>query len=124
MTESLEDVLKLFASNAALGIEMVAVVIVTLGAAEALVRTVVPLVSRSDPKWLKHLWVRFGKWLLLGLQFALAADIVRSTISPDWEEIGHLAAIAVIRTFLSYFLERDLKELSELGERGRTETAA
>ena len=52
----------------------------------------------------------FGKWLLLGLQFALAADIVRSAISPEWEQIGHLAAIAVIRTFLSYFLERDLME--------------
>ena len=121
MTESLEDVLKLIASNAALGIEMVAVLVVTLGAAEALVRTFVPLVSKSDPQWLKHLWSRFGKWLLLGLQFALAADIVRSTISPNWEEIGHLAAIAVIRTFLSYFLERDLVELSE---RSRSETAA
>jgi uncharacterized membrane protein len=41
----------------------------------------------------------------------LAADIVRSAISPSWEQIGQLAAIAAIRTFLSYFLERDLKEM-------------
>jgi uncharacterized membrane protein len=67
--------------------------------------------KHADEKgWHKRIWIRFGKWLLLGLQFALAADIVRSAISPDWEEIGHLAAIAVIRTFLSYFLERDLVE--------------
>ena len=52
--------------------------------------------------------VRFGIWLLLGLQFALAADIVRSAIAPTWNDIGQLAAIAAIRTFLNYFLERDL----------------
>ena len=55
------------------------------------------------------------QWLFGGLQFALAADIVRSAISPTWEQIGQLAAIAAIRTFLSYFLERDLMELRRQG---------
>ena len=36
-----------------------------------------------------------------------------SVISPSWNDIGQLAAIAVIRTFLSYFLERDLGEAGE-----------
>jgi len=60
--------------------------------------------------------VRFGIWLLLGLQFALAADIVRSVISPSWNDIGQLAAIALIRTFLNYFLERDLAEAEKSQE--------
>ena len=69
--------------------------------------------------------MHFGSWLLLGLQFALAADIVRSAISPTWEQIGQLAAIAVIRTFLSFFLERDLMELHEASkEAGRADAAA
>ena len=29
----------------------------------------------------------------------------------EWDEIGRLAAIAVIRTFLNFFLERDLAEM-------------
>jgi uncharacterized membrane protein len=49
-------------------------------------------------------------WLLLGLEFALAADIIASVISPTWEDIGQLGAIAVIRTFLNYFLEQDLEK--------------
>ena len=49
-------------------------------------------------------------WLLLGLEFELAADIIRSVISPTWKDIGELGAIAVIRTFLNYFLEKDLEE--------------
>jgi sulfatase modifying factor 1 len=43
------------------------------------------------------------------LEFELAADIVRSVIAPTWQEIGELGAIAVIRTFLNYFLEKDLE---------------
>jgi uncharacterized membrane protein len=37
---------------------------------------------------------------------------VRTAISPSWDDIGQLAAIAVIRTFLNYFLERDLDAAS------------
>jgi uncharacterized membrane protein len=56
----------------------------------------------------KEIWVRFGVWLLLGLEFELAADIVRTAIAPNWNDIGQLAAIAAIRTFLNYFLEKDI----------------
>ncbi len=47
-------------------------------------------------------------WLENGV--ALATDIVRTVIAPTWNDIGQLAAIAVIRTFLNHFLEKDLKE--------------
>jgi uncharacterized membrane protein len=109
----MEEALKLLASNVALAVETVAVAIVAFGAIEALLHTLAPLVGkRTGIGWRRQVWVRFGTWLLLGLQFALAADIVRSAISPGWEEIGQLAAIAAIRTFLNFFLERDITELS------------
>jgi len=57
----------------------------------------------------KAVWQRFGVWLLLGLEFELAADIIRTVVSPSWVDIGQLGAIAVIRTFLNYFLEKDLE---------------
>ena len=60
----------------------------------------------------KEIWVRFAIWLLLGLEFELAADVVRSAISPTWTAIGQLGAIAAIRTALNYFLERDISEFS------------
>ena len=43
----------------------------------------------------------------------LAADIIETAITTDWEAIGRVAAIAVIRTFLNYFLERDMSETRE-----------
>jgi uncharacterized membrane protein len=63
----------------------------------------------------KALWRRFGMWLLLGLEFELAADIIASVISPTWQDIGERGAIAVIRTFLNYFLEKDLEHAEATG---------
>jgi uncharacterized membrane protein len=109
----MEELFRILAANVALAVETVAIAIITFGALEALLGTLAPLVRRSRTVgWRKRVWVRLGSWLLLGLQFALAADIVRSTISPDWTDIGQLAAIAAIRTFLNYFLERDLAEFT------------
>jgi len=52
--------------------------------------------------------------LVLALEFELAADILRTAITPTWNEIGQLTAIALIRTFLNYFLSKDVKDTIEL----------
>lgn len=67
----------------------------------------------------------YGRWLVAGLTFQLAADIIGTSIAPSWQEVGQLGAIAVIRTFLNFFLERDLAELGDSGRTTRdSETAA
>src|SRR5262245_44476184 len=98
----------------ALAVETVAVLIVAYGSAEAFLQLVaVMLRPRTSHGERKALWRRYGVWLLLALEFELAADIVRSVISPSWQDIGALGAIAVIRTFLNYFLEKDLESSEE-----------
>ena len=59
----------------------------------------------------RAVWLRYGRWLVAGWTFQLAADLVHTSIAPTWDEVGRLTAIAVIRTFLSYFLERDMDEM-------------
>src|SRR4030095_5563022 len=59
----------------------------------------------------------FGGWLVVALEFQLAADIVGTIISPSYEKLILLGAIAVIRTFLNYFLVKELNEESESLER-------
>ena len=84
--------------------------LIACGAAQAFLTTISHILRGVAPAgWRHDLFVRFGVWLLLGLQFALAADIVRSVIAPTWNDIGMLGAIAVIRTFLNYFLEKDIE---------------
>ncbi|HVX41691.1 MAG TPA: DUF1622 domain-containing protein [Gemmatimonadaceae bacterium] len=51
-----------------------------------------------------------GRYLALALEFQLAADILSTSVAPSWEAIGKLAATAVIRTGLNFFLTRELRE--------------
>jgi uncharacterized membrane protein len=46
--------------------------------------------------------------LVAALTFQLGADILESSVIRGWGEIGRLAAVAAVRTFLNYFLDRDL----------------
>jgi uncharacterized membrane protein len=52
-----------------------------------------------------------GHMLSLSLEFLIGADVLRTAISPTWEEIGKLAAIVGIRTLLNFFLIKELREL-------------
>jgi uncharacterized membrane protein len=105
----MEELFKTFAGFISLGLEAGAAVIIAFGAAEAFYRTLRTFFT-GEPKTgrRKEIWLSFGVWLLLGLEFTLAADIVRTAIAPTWTDIGQLAAIGLIRTFLNYFLEKDL----------------
>jgi uncharacterized membrane protein len=110
---------ELFAQMAiyvALLVEAGAALIIAAGSLEALYQTARVFFTPGSTLALKKaIWTRYAMWLLLGLEFELAADIIRSAIAPSWTDIGQLAAIAAIRTFLNYFLERDI---------AKTDTAA
>jgi len=55
-----------------------------------------------------------GHSLSLSLEFLIGADILRTAISPSWQDIGQLGAIVGIRTVLNFFLTRELKQVSNL----------
>jgi len=55
--------------------------------------------------------LNLGMSLALSLEFLLAADIAATAVSPSWDSLGKLAAISGIRTFLNFFLHREVKEL-------------
>ena len=113
----MEEILRSVAGGVSLVCEGMAVLIIAFGALEAFVG-IVRLVLRPGTTHgeRKAVWRRFGVWLLLGLEFELAADIVGTIVAPTWIDLGELGAIAVIRTFLNYFLEKDLDAAAEKGE--------
>ena len=56
---------------------------------------------------------------MLGLEFQLAADVLKTAVAPSFTEIGQLAAIAAIRTLLNYFLTKEMaNEKAELEAAG------
>lgn len=56
---------------------------------------------------------RFGSYLLLGLEFLIAADIILTITHPTLEEIAILASIVGIRTVISYFLDKEMAYAKE-----------
>lgn len=107
--------LKLLASVVVPAIELLALVVIAAGTLEAFFRGAVVMCAWPErPAAIRAVWLRYSRWLVAGLTFQLAADIVSTSVAPGWEEIGKLAAIAAIRTFLDYFLERDQGEMRAL----------
>lgn len=105
---------------AATAIDAVALIVIVFGTAEAFFSSVRAIASPIDGPHRREVWLRYARWLVAGLTFQLAADVIESAAAPSWDDIGRLAAVAVIRTFLNYFLERDL---AEVGERQREKAA-
>jgi uncharacterized membrane protein len=122
----METLFETAAGYVALAAEVCCVACIAIGVVKAVIRA---LMNTGKP-WeamrglRREMWARFASWILLSLEFALAADIVRTAIAPTWEDIGKLGAIAVIRTALNYFLERDLEEISPKKAEAEMEKAA
>jgi len=70
--------------------------------------------STSDHPLHTYFRMIFGGWLVVALEFQLAADIVGTIVSPTTAHLIELGAIAVIRTFLNYFLGKELSEEHEV----------
>src|SRR5687768_14390672 len=104
MTGTIEANFQAAAQLVALGIEAAAILIIAGGALEAaftFLRHI--LFERGTMLRRRDIWIRFAAWIVLSLEFALGADVIRTAVAPSWDDIGKLGAIAAIRTALNYF---------------------
>jgi uncharacterized membrane protein len=107
----METALHEFAHYVALSVEAIAIAVIAIGAIEAVIGIArVSLRSGASNQERRAVWLTFARWLVAGLTFQLAADVVGTSFAPTWDELGRLAVIAAIRTFLSFFLDRELDE--------------
>ena len=107
----MEELFKSWTEWVALAVEAAAVLVIALSSAEAAARAVFVFLARpAMPDTAKEgVRLRLARWLAVALEFALAADILRTAIAPSWEDIGKLAAIAALRTLLNYFLQQEIE---------------
>lgn len=89
----------------------VGVAVIAVGALIAAVRIgYLWLIRRQRPGTYQRFRQSLGRAVLLGLEFLVAGDIVRTVaVSPTFESLGGLAIIVAIRTFLSMSLEVELE---------------
>lgn len=90
-------------------LETISVICVVIG----LAKTVFVLLTVRNGRIARYC---FGNWLAMALEFQLAADILVTTVDPDLDSLIKLGIIAVIRTFLNYFLAKELEHNPEAGK--------
>ena len=93
-------------------VETVGALFIGVGAIFALIRFL-KVLGNPSTRGYESTRLLLARFLSLGLEFQLAADILGTTVAPSWAQIGKLAAVAVIRTGLNYFLAREMKEEQE-----------
>lgn len=110
----------------------VAVAVIGFAVVEALLRTIIakirqfrsPAVETHVDELKEGARLQLAQSLALGLEFLLAADIMRTAVAPSWQEIGQVAAIAALRTALNFFIQRELDSAQSrrirLGRQDRT----
>lgn len=55
---------------------------------------------------------KLGAGILFGLEIMVGADIIETILNPSYYDIGLLGLLIIIRSFLSYFLNKEMHDLN------------
>jgi uncharacterized membrane protein len=105
----MESLIHTLTDTLARSIEAAAALIIAIGVLDAVLglsRLFVPHTAQTP----EAIRLRLGRWLSLALEFELAADVLRTAITPTWSDLGKLAAIVVIRTTINIFLQQEIEK--------------
>lgn len=105
-----------------LGVEIFGAGLVTLGVCVAIAQLIRTFAARKLADFTATRLI-LARYLSLALEFELGADILGTAISPSWDQIGKLGAVAVIRTGLNFFLWMEMKREKTV-EKGEAELLA
>lgn len=101
--------IKYLAEISARVLEIVGIGIIVLGALSAVLLFLRNLRRDNFDGVYQQLRRILGRAILLGLEFLVGADIIATVaVEPDYNNVGVLGLIVVIRTFLSFSLEVEI----------------
>lgn len=105
----MEDFIKQGTLYLASGIEAGAGLIIGIAALQATLKAFgLFLMPKAGEMSKEAIRLQLGRWLSLALEFELAADILRTAVTPTWTDVGLLASIVVLRTVLNFFLQMEI----------------
>jgi len=106
--DSIEGTIIIVVRWVKLGVEVFGAGLVTLGVCLAIVH-LIRTFAAGRPAEFTETRLILARHLALALEFELGADILGTAVSPSWDQIGKLGAVAVIRTGLNFFLSMEMK---------------
>ncbi len=98
----------------ALVIDLIGIAIILYGFAVALIQFVGVEFSRLKsggmPLACQSVRLTLGMYILLGIEFMIASDIIHTVLSRELGDLIFVAALVAIRTAISFFLGKELEE--------------
>ena len=91
-------------------IALIGVAVITFGAISSVYQLLMSMIYKKFSA--NYIRLQFGRSVTLGLEFMVAGDIIGSLVKPNYYNVGLLAIIVMIRTVLSYFLNKELEALT------------
>jgi len=110
----MEEIAKQVTINISLAVEILAAIIIGVAVIKTLFNYFLLLKTPFSKISKEEIRVQFGGSVAVSLELLLGADVLATAVAPSWDELGKLAAIAIIRTALNFFLERELKHIKEM----------
>ncbi|MBN1260692.1 MAG: DUF1622 domain-containing protein [Anaerolineae bacterium] len=107
----LEEALRSVVAAAVVGIEMCGALVIVA----EVIRTIYYFIRGffgAKSLHMSRLRMQLGQSMVMGLEFQVAADILKTALSPEWNDILLLAALIALRTVLNYLLEREIEHLN------------
>lgn len=92
------------------GIALVSIAIIIFGTILAVVQFIRSLINKNA-SGIRQIRADFGGYLLLGLELLIGADIIKTIVEPSYQELIILAGIVILRTILSVFLNKEIKDI-------------
>ncbi len=110
------EILRIIVDYIELLLSILGVIFVTWGAIYVAINVVLKEFStKTEPEVIESEYRQeFASKLVLGLEFFIAVDIIKSVYAPTFESLGILAALVAIRTLLSYSLNQEISEDEKL----------
>ena len=92
-------------------IEFVGIAVIVI----SMVRGFIGFIKKDD-----HTRIQLAQGIMLGLEFKIGSEVLRSVIVTTWNELGTLAAIILLRSLLTLLLHWEIGE-EEKREREQAE---
>ena len=101
----IKDFLYPIAEVSASILELIGIIIIIIGSCRALVRLIQSAISKKG----FHVVADLGKALSLALEFKMGAEIIKTVIIHNLEELAILGVVIVIRALLAFIIHWEIR---------------
>ena len=104
----------------AAGIDLCAIALILLGAIRFILGVVRAELSRDAARRVTGLnreRIELGRYILAGLELLIVSDIIHTALSLKLGDLVFLGLLVLIRSAISYFLDREIRDIREELER-------